>query len=570
MIPAAILLAGLLLRIVAADSYWKWHDRAFPGAWEVSRLVLSHDGQQYIHQARPDTWRSAHPYYQEWERKPYYRPPLASYYFMYLFRASSFDRPAVSIVQSVLAVGAYLFLFLMARHLFSFRIALLSLLVLAFHPVLIFYDTSFEDSPPALFLLSLALSLVVRPQGRAWRRWVPPGILMGMTLLVRPNLAIIFPFLAVYLWLLEPGGRAGRTLQFSLPVLVLLSLPVWHNYRASGRLTFVTDTAGENLYWGNNAHPDYRITTQGFWRIPLVDYDNPARLLFDAIRENTGEQTLDRAFRAQVVSYVREKPLEAGYGLLRKAIRHLSNYEIPRNRNFSWLGTSSLPFRLPLVPYSILAGLALLGWVTVAPRSRPLLVLVAPWIAVFLAEVIFFNASRYRALGLPFLVPLAVAGAFAVSRELSRRRWSRSTGAVLLISLFYLAGRYCVPDGEKQSYLSASYYKAAMLEAYAGPDGEFRLISEDRFTENLRRSLLLDPANLDAFSMEVKYLTVAGRLQEADRLLREQRERCPGHDFLCSRVCTSLEYFLRHVSDIRESTRFEAGGGRGERKMREP
>ena len=156
-ILAAILFAGLILRILAAHSYWEWNDSTFPESWKISKLVLSHDGQTYIHQARPDTWRSSSPFFQQWENLPYYRPPLASYYFKYLFQASDFNRLTVSIVQSFLAILAYLFLYLIAALLFNHRVAIISLLFLTLHPVLIFYDISFEDNPLALFFLSTTI-----------------------------------------------------------------------------------------------------------------------------------------------------------------------------------------------------------------------------------------------------------------------------------------------------------------------------------------------------------------------------------------------------------------------------
>ena len=553
-ILTVILLTGLVLRILAADSYWKWYDTTFPGSWRISKLVLSHDGQQYIHQARPDTWRSSNPYYQQWENRPYYRPPLASYYFMYLFQVSSFDRLIVSNVQSLLAAGAYLFLYLLTVQLFGRGIATVSLLLLIFHPVLIFYDTSFEDSPLALFLLSVTLFTTARPWSRERLRWILSGFLMGSTLLVRPNLVIVFFCLALFCWLLNRKRRVERIFLFSLSVFFLLFLPIWHNYRISGRLSFVTDTAGENLYWGNNANPDYRITTQGFWRIPLVDRGNPAKLLFDRAREESGERSLDRALRAAVLDYVRENPLEAGYGLIRKALRHITNYEIPRNRNFSWLRTSSPPFCLPLIPYSILAALALLGCLSVSRRWRPLFLLLSPWICSFFIEVIFFNASRYRAMGIPFLVPLAVVGARSLGCQILHRNWSRGLAAGLLLLIFFLAGQFSVPDREKRAYLSASYYKAAMLEAYAGPAGEFRLISDERFTGNLLRSLAFAPDNLDAYSVYTKYLIVNGRRREAAESLRERRAECRKDDFLCFEVCTYLEKFLKQFNESRNNS----------------
>jgi len=543
-ILAAILFTGLILRILAAHSYWEWHDSTFPGSWQISKLVLSHDGQTYIYQARPDTWRSFDLFFQQWENRPYYRPPLASYYFKYLFQVSYFNRLIVSTIQSFLAILAYLFLYMMAVLLFNHRVAIVSLLFLILHPVLIFYDTSFEDSPLALFLLSTTLYVFICSYNWKQPQWILSGFLMGLTVLTRPNLMIVFICLVGFCWFIKKQGRVIRMLQFAIPVLILISLPTWHNYRISGRVSFVTDTSGENLFWGNNAHPYYRTTIQGFWGIKAVTLGSSARLLFNMVREEFDEKSSERALLAAAWKYIYENPIQSTCGLIRKAFRHVANYEIPRNRNFFWLRESSPPFRLPLISYSILAAFTIIGLTMVAPRRRQMFILLTPWVCTFIVEVVFFNASRYRAIGIPFMTPLAVVGTCSLTYAIIHHNWMRFLTGSLIVGLFFLAGQFSVPAQEKREYLSASYYKAAMLEAYTSQDGRLRLISDERFIRNLRTSLEYAPDNLDAFSMYTKYLILQGRCDEAAENIRQRKARCRNNDVLCFKVCEFLEKFI--------------------------
>ncbi len=100
----ALLAAGFLLRLWTAHAYWGWFDREFPGTWERSRAVLSQDGTQYLQQADPDTWQRQ--YRGAWQDHPYYRPPLASFFFAALARAAGFDRIMLSSVEASAVGGA--------------------------------------------------------------------------------------------------------------------------------------------------------------------------------------------------------------------------------------------------------------------------------------------------------------------------------------------------------------------------------------------------------------------------------------------------------------------------------
>jgi len=532
-----LLLAGFLLRLASAHLHWNWFDAQFPSTWGGSKIDLSQDGTQYIQQADPGTWNSLP--FRDWDERPFFRPPLASYYFVALFRLFHFDRLAVSAVQSLVALAAYLLAYLLAARLLGRRIGLCTLALLAVHPVLMFEDTSFEDSVPGMLLVSATMLAALWAGRGPSSRWFLPGLAAGLAMLARPNLALLAGGLLLLALFQARTARFRRLVAFSLPVAFLVLPVALHNYEASGRLVPICDTTGQNLYWGNNPFPDHRQSVQGYWDIREVDFGSPGMILVNGLRERSGASASDSAYLAGAVAFVTSEPRRALLGLVEKAWRHLSNHEIPRNRDFHRLRATNLFWRTPLPPFSIVLGLALLGLRGMDRRQAFLLLL--PWLAVFVSEVLFFNASRYRALALPFLIPPACMGVANLVMPLLRERRLRPLIAGLGVLVpFFLLGQTAVAEKERTGDLAVDHFKAAMLESYAAADGDWRRFSDERFRRNLQEARRLDPDNLDAFSVEQKMLIRDGRSAEVRDNIRARRERCRPGEWLCQEVCDYL------------------------------
>jgi 4-amino-4-deoxy-L-arabinose transferase-like glycosyltransferase len=538
-----ILLILFFLRVWAARDYWNWFDQRFPETWQHSRIVLSQDESQYLQQAAVNQWYPA--VFSRWREFPYYRPPLASYYFTWLFTFCGFDRLAAAAVQGLLAVTAYLLIYRAASLLLGSGIGLASLVLTGIHPVLIYYDHSFEDSTPALLLLSGTLVLFLKARSSRWGLLALTGLCGGLTLLARPNLAVVLLCLAAYLCFAARPRPARAMLALLVPALLAVSPAVWHNYQKTGHLVFVTNTTGENLFWGNNENPRWRIMLQGFWYIPFIDQGSPGRLLAEAIMNTYRAPTLDQSFGQAALAYAGKHPAAAAQGLVQKLVRHLSGYEIPRNENFIEVRATAWPYRLPRIPYALVLGFALVGAYALRTMPAQWTILLFPWIAVLVTEVLFFNAGRYRALAIPFLMPVAVAGFRSFVEMLVQQRWKSLLAAVLLIAALAFAGLRAVPKHEQQQFMSASFFKAALMEAFAvRPARDLALYSEARFCENLQKSLSVDPDNLASFDVLQKYLIWKGRTGEAAENIAKKRLACAAEDWLCRAVCDHLEALI--------------------------
>ena len=316
-------------------------------------------------------------------------------------------------------------------------------------------------------------------------------------------------------WMDTPQRKARAVTAFVLPVLWLVAPAIWHNHQANGTWSLVSDTFGQNAYWGNGPNPEYRTSLLGYWNIWEVDRGSPAATLSAGLKARTGEATADAAYLAETIRYLRDRPGSAAGEIGRKIWRHLSNYEIPRTCNFSSLRQHVLVWRIPFLPYSLMLGFALLGLRGLDRKFTWILLL--PAIATVATEVVFFNASRYRSLGLPFLVPFSVRGVLAIVGFVRAREWRWLAGsAAILVGLFAL-GHFAVPKSERDRHLAVQHFMEAMLESYADEDGAWLRFSDDRFQHHLALARHLDPENLDAFSIDEKMLIRSGRGAEAER-----------------------------------------------------
>jgi len=532
-----LLLLGLVLRLGGAAAHWQWFDGQHPSVWEKSKLELSQDANQYIQQADPDTWAS--PQYKAWAERTYFRPPLASYYFVGLFRAVHFDRMMAAGVQALLATLACFLLFLSVRRVFGRTIALVTLAAIAVHPVLMFYDVSFEDSTLALFLLSATLFLVLWARDGRPARWLLPGTTAGLMLLARASLFIVIVGIAVLLAGWAKKGRGKSLLACLVPVVYVLAPVIWHNHSVSGRFIAVVDSAGQNLFWGNNPFPDYRLSVQGYWNILDVDVGSPADLLTQGLKARTGAQFSDEAYMAAAVSFLKSHPVRAFGGFLDKAWRHLSNYEIPRDTNFETLRDNVLVWRLPFVPFSVLLVLAFIGARGLDKRLAWLFLL--PWLAALFSEVVFFNASRYRALCMPFLIPFAIRALQMGYAAAKNRVWRKPILGAALVVLAFVAGAFAVTPAERTRHVAVDRFKDAMLESYADEYGTWQRFSEDRFRRSLEDAGRLDPENLDVFVIEQKYLIAQGKTSQAFALISFRETRCRPDEWLCHEICSHLK-----------------------------
>jgi 4-amino-4-deoxy-L-arabinose transferase-like glycosyltransferase len=111
---------------------------------------------------------------------------------------------------------AYLAIFSVARRIVGINLALVATALAALHPVLSFFDRSFEDSMPAFFLVALSIASLQRlSERRRMSGAVLCGLLLALAGLARSNLFLLVPLAMIWLFWISPRPEPAARADFN-------------------------------------------------------------------------------------------------------------------------------------------------------------------------------------------------------------------------------------------------------------------------------------------------------------------------------------------------------------------
>lgn len=402
----------------------------------------------------------------------FFQEPLYPYWLGAVYAVCGHDRTVARMIQAGLGALCVLLVHRLTREVFGARPALWAAFGLAVYradlllPALLLKPNLFL---PLWALLAWGLVRSRRARGaRSAASWLGLGVLAGLGALLRGNVLILVPALAVW-----PLVRA-RTLGTGLPAglrdaaslaagVLLVLLPVaLRNQHVGGVFALTTSGAGTNVYGGNNPDNPYGRATEFKWVRGIPRYEAEDW-------KHEAERRTGRALDASEVSgfWLREagRSVLADPGLHLRILWNklrltLGRYEVPDNHHLDWDARYVALLRWPWPGWGALGTLALAGALLVLagrrgalPGSEPfaprepgaaleLLVLGALYLATIVLTV---TSMRVRLALLPTSLPFAGWCAHALWTRLapgsSRAAGPRPlvlAGALLLGAVFPL------------------------------------------------------------------------------------------------------------------------------------
>ena len=302
---------------------------------------------------------------------------------------------------------------IVAVQLWGRRAGAVALVLAAVHPTLILHGSSLMSEPllATCIVGATAAALQCRRSDGALRWALAAGAAVGLAALTRETGFLLVPGVVLLVGGARPGGWSWRAPALVLGATLLVVAP-WTARNAVQLDSLVpVSTSGGYSFAGT-----YNRTAMDNERDPAIwipPQDDPH--LADVMRsiESPTEVELDRALRAESVTYVREHPGDVPKALFWNTVRF-----------FDLQGPRSAVEYAQFVPYSVrltrtavyaswaVGALALAGLAAGATRRTPLGVWIFPILAFALHIALSANI-RYRAVLEPFTVLLA---AFAVSQ----------------------------------------------------------------------------------------------------------------------------------------------------------
>lgn len=356
-------------------------------------------------------------YYQNWAvdiirgksslGQVYWGLPLYPYFLAALKTFSLGNDLAVRIIH--LAIGSFncIFLYILARNIFTQNIARLSAILMATNFVLIHYDWLMMPVTPLITLsLIILISFIKYKDSTSIRTWFLLGFLIGITCLGDSKLVIFLFLLGLYLFTLHQKQYSkvsgNSVIAFLLGVTIILGGVTLRNKIIGGDWIFVTAQGGLSLFIGNNSQATGIFENPDFIRPTHEGQDTDQRIIAEKMmgRALTPSE-VSGYWRDKAISFIVHSPVQY-FGLLKNKFTNFftdneTAYDIDLLLQREWKN------KLDINSLRIMVPLAIMGMLITArsyPRTHISILLVA---SQLIFTLLFFLTHRHRATILPVL-----------------------------------------------------------------------------------------------------------------------------------------------------------------------
>ncbi|MFZ5979614.1 MAG: tetratricopeptide repeat protein, partial [Candidatus Zixiibacteriota bacterium] len=397
-------------------------------------------------------------------------------------------------------IGAFLpmLLFLLVDRAFRNRkAAFWSAALAVFYPTFLYYDASLLITSTMVILIVLLISQLYRAQENpTFRNFIFAGVWLGLAGLARPNILLLGPALAVWVWLLIKPRVGLKPAIWRYLVLgavtVLVILPVTvRNYRVGNDFVFIAWQGGFNFYLGNNSRasgwsataPGIDYSWEGGYRDAIVIAENEAR------RPLKRSEISDYWYR-KTFAEIKQHP-GAFLALQFKKIRlFINGFEIPNNQNLYFAREYAsllkpLMFTEPLYfPFGVLAPLAIIGLGLTFSQWRQYLLVYLMLASYTLSFLLFFICARYRQPLIPFMLVLAVLAVMKLAAYIKNRQYKNITVFTVVFIILALESNHDLLKLEPNRVRAEDYFTQGAAQLEYG-----RI---DQAEENFKRALAAD------------------------------------------------------------------------------
>jgi 4-amino-4-deoxy-L-arabinose transferase-like glycosyltransferase/Flp pilus assembly protein TadD len=359
---------------------------------------------------------------------------------------------AVRVLQVLLGTASVGFVFLSARDWFGERPAWIAAGVATLTGLFTFYESLILQASLDGVLTSAALLSVTRgltTKKNIW--WTAAGIVFGLALLNRPNMAFGFAAIAAALLVTQ----RVRPLALIVAGLALGVAPVAiRNVVVSNQWSVSSSHGGLNFYIGN------REAATGFFHpVPGItpnikgQAEDARRVAEKALGRPQSDAETSSYFFGLAWTWIRQHPVDAASLFARKLGYTFSSHHVALPHSYPYYAyDAGTMLRFYAVGPWLLIPLGLVGLVFLAPpapRRRDYLIWAAFVPGYALGVAAFFVAERYR---LPLLVPLCIGTGAAIDGAVravgSRRASTLAAPAIVFTALFVLSNwRLPLHDG---------------------------------------------------------------------------------------------------------------------------
>lgn len=241
----------------------------------------------FVYKADAKTYKSA------------WMPPLYVYFLVpfYLFDSEIIRLFMVFLSQSIISLGASIFIYRLTKKYFNLLTALIATGIYGFMPEFIFAASTIGPTIIFHFLIVLLIYYLSElTQKSRTKQLIFIGVVSGILLLLRSEI-LLFIFLIIIFLIIRKKIREVILIS-SLIIIILLPWQI-RNFLTFDRVVLVTTNAGFNLYRGHNP---FQL---GDWRDKYTQEKVKKLIKYDDYEVKVNEMYLEESIR-----FIKEQPLK--------------------------------------------------------------------------------------------------------------------------------------------------------------------------------------------------------------------------------------------------------------------
>jgi len=365
-------------------------------------------------------------YYDQWAQRvvagkgygpmPFYMAPLYPYVLAGIYKVFGHDVGIVYVLQMGIGLFNTYLVYVLARRFFGHGAGVAAMVVMNLYGPLVYLESKVltETLAICLNLLGIVTFLGAIESGRA-RSFLISGVVLGLSIVCRPN-----ALLTVVLFMIWVVVRCWRWERFwwrsfvplVLGVVLMIAPVTVRNYVVGKDLVVLTSNGGIVFYQANNPGANGVSTALGgFSGSIMTQQAEEMEIASKALGRSVKPSESAAYWFRRGLEFVREEPGAFAKLIGKKMIWSVHNTEARCSFNI-YLERRLVPvLRLLGLPFSILGGIGLYGWICARRRRIPgESVLGIYVVSVFLSLIIFSVSSRYRVPAVPVMAVYAGFG----------------------------------------------------------------------------------------------------------------------------------------------------------------
>jgi tetratricopeptide (TPR) repeat protein len=376
--------------------------------------------------------------------KAFMKWPLYAYFLAGLLKLFGGSITSVYLLQFMLGSANCVLVYFIARIIFNEAVGFIAALFCAWYGLFMFYEGQLIYTSLSLFLNSLLFLSILFIQGHSSKKnlfWI--GIFLGVCVITQANI-IIFGILAIAWVLWEKRLTLSKFIYyfayFILGLSIIIGSVVLRNYLVEKDFVLIAGNMGVTFYMGNNRNASGAFQCPPFFTPGQNSFfrDSGVIARVKAGRDLKTSEISNFWFNRSA-AFIKNYPQEFIKLIIKKLAYVFSPQELIHENEYRNIVEKIRVFKIMLLDLRLILPLALFGMSLNLRNFKRTFLLYLVVASLSISIVLFYVATRYRIIMVPFLAIFAASGIFSVGIAFKDRKYLKfglfclAIAAVLLL-----------------------------------------------------------------------------------------------------------------------------------------